>query len=294
MLVRGAWLHHAFVCIHPFEDGNGRVARVLTLLSVLAGEYAPLVVDRDRRDEYLDALNAANEGDLRVLIHLFAELEIIALRAELEAPLARAAGVEGAASVARAVVSRLRDVRRAGTVERRAAAESLASAMHDRLREHLSAEGEQVAAAFAELDETARCSVDGARPPEERARWWRIQLVDAARRVDFFANLGAGAWWVRLRLVVAGQELRYVAAVQKVGRGESGVLAVTVFAEQPAPHATSPGEDRRLPQRLLDITTADSVTLVHTDTVEGRWPDVDALTERTLAAAVARFGESLT
>jgi len=28
-LVRAAWLHHAFILIHPFEGGNGRVARAL-------------------------------------------------------------------------------------------------------------------------------------------------------------------------------------------------------------------------------------------------------------------------
>jgi hypothetical protein len=34
-LVRSAWLHHRFIQIHPFEDGNGRVARALaSLISV--------------------------------------------------------------------------------------------------------------------------------------------------------------------------------------------------------------------------------------------------------------------
>lgn len=31
-LIRSAWLHHSFIQIHPFEDGNGRVARAITLL----------------------------------------------------------------------------------------------------------------------------------------------------------------------------------------------------------------------------------------------------------------------
>ncbi|MGH3683532.1 MAG: Fic family protein [Pseudonocardiaceae bacterium] len=45
-VVRAAWLHHQFIRIHPFEDGNGRVARALTLLVLLRANYAPLVVDR--------------------------------------------------------------------------------------------------------------------------------------------------------------------------------------------------------------------------------------------------------
>lgn len=74
-LVRAAWLHHSFICIHPFEDGNGRVARALVLLVLLRANYAPLVVERTRRDEYLNALDAANEGDVAPLIRLFAGLE---------------------------------------------------------------------------------------------------------------------------------------------------------------------------------------------------------------------------
>jgi len=83
-LTRAAWLHHAFVSIHPFEDGNGRVARALTMLVLLQSDYAPLVVDRFSRESYIAALEAANEGDLRDLVRLFGRLEIVALRAEME------------------------------------------------------------------------------------------------------------------------------------------------------------------------------------------------------------------
>src|SRR5262249_44650760 len=44
-ITNSAWLHHRFVQIHPFADGNGRVARALTLLAMQRHRYAPLVVD---------------------------------------------------------------------------------------------------------------------------------------------------------------------------------------------------------------------------------------------------------
>jgi prophage maintenance system killer protein len=89
-VVRAAWLHHRFISIHPFEDGNGRTARALVLLDLLKANYAPLVVDRTRRDEYICALDVANEGDLSRLVRLFCELEIVALRSELSSMLALA------------------------------------------------------------------------------------------------------------------------------------------------------------------------------------------------------------
>src|SRR6266704_240630 len=70
-VIRAAWLHHRFVAIHPFQDGNGRVARALTLLVLLRAHYAPLVVGRHQRGDYLDALDVA-AGDLRPLVRLFA------------------------------------------------------------------------------------------------------------------------------------------------------------------------------------------------------------------------------
>lgn len=51
-------LHLAFVRIHPFCDGNGRMARLLANLPVLKAGHPPIVIDRTRRREYLQYLSA--------------------------------------------------------------------------------------------------------------------------------------------------------------------------------------------------------------------------------------------
>ena len=74
--VEAAWLHHRFAQIHPFEDGNGRVARALTTAVFLRADYLVLVIrDEEHRDPYLDALEAADDGDLGPLVDLFADIE---------------------------------------------------------------------------------------------------------------------------------------------------------------------------------------------------------------------------
>ena len=83
-VVSAAWLHHRFVQIHPFQDGNGRVARALTLLAFEQRHYAPMVVDRDSRAGYLQALDEANAGDLVPLGRLFTELAMRCIRREME------------------------------------------------------------------------------------------------------------------------------------------------------------------------------------------------------------------
>ncbi|HEY3366716.1 MAG TPA: Fic family protein [Symbiobacteriaceae bacterium] len=64
---RAARFHHRFVYIHPFVDGNGRTARLLTNLILMAVGYPPAIIkaDPDRRIAYLDALEEASvRGDL--------------------------------------------------------------------------------------------------------------------------------------------------------------------------------------------------------------------------------------
>ena len=70
--VLSAWLHHRFVQIHPFHDGNGRVARALASLVFVRQGWFPLVVHRDQRIDYIDALETADRGDLVPLVGLFA------------------------------------------------------------------------------------------------------------------------------------------------------------------------------------------------------------------------------
>ena len=42
--VEAAWLHHRFAQIHPFQDGNGRIARALATLIFSKANWLPLVV----------------------------------------------------------------------------------------------------------------------------------------------------------------------------------------------------------------------------------------------------------
>ena len=74
-LAEAAWLHHRFVQIHPFQDGNGRVARSLASLVFIKAGWFPLVIRNEIREQYLDALAAADNGNLSELINLFADVQ---------------------------------------------------------------------------------------------------------------------------------------------------------------------------------------------------------------------------
>ena len=72
--VEAAWLHHRFTQIHPFTDGNGRVARSLSTMALIQGGSFPLVVREEKRSEYIDALEWADKGNLAPLVNFFVSL----------------------------------------------------------------------------------------------------------------------------------------------------------------------------------------------------------------------------
>ena len=54
-------LHLDFVTIHPFFDGNGRMARLLANLPVLRSGFPPIVIPTEARNEYKISLSSYQE-----------------------------------------------------------------------------------------------------------------------------------------------------------------------------------------------------------------------------------------
>ena len=50
--------HISFVSIHPFFDGNGRMARLLANFPLLRNGFPPIIIQRSARREYIDLLSA--------------------------------------------------------------------------------------------------------------------------------------------------------------------------------------------------------------------------------------------
>ena len=68
-----ALLHHGFVRIHPFIDGNGRVARLLTNLYLISRGYPPVVLKIEERGKYYRFLRAADAGNPGLFVNFIAK-----------------------------------------------------------------------------------------------------------------------------------------------------------------------------------------------------------------------------
>ncbi|EJD51217.1 hypothetical protein AURDEDRAFT_57129, partial [Auricularia subglabra TFB-10046 SS5] len=66
-----SWIHLVFGRCHPFEDGNGRVTRILASYPLLKQGYPPVSLGRKDTPAYFPAINKAYEGDHGPLIACF-------------------------------------------------------------------------------------------------------------------------------------------------------------------------------------------------------------------------------
>lgn len=65
------FFHLRFIRIHPFGDGNGRMARIGTNLVLMLSGYMPLVVRQEDKQEYYRALNQSSTEDVTPLALFF-------------------------------------------------------------------------------------------------------------------------------------------------------------------------------------------------------------------------------
>ena len=79
-----AWLHYQFVNLHPFVDGNGRVARLLMNLALLRSGYVITVIPPTIRSRYIDIVKTCQkEGDPLLFIDFMSNMVWEGLKEQL-------------------------------------------------------------------------------------------------------------------------------------------------------------------------------------------------------------------
>ena len=72
-LILAAWAHWAIARVHPFEDGNGRMARLWQDLILLRSRLSVAIIRPQEREAYLNALTQADEGEFNPFAQLICQ-----------------------------------------------------------------------------------------------------------------------------------------------------------------------------------------------------------------------------
>ena len=97
-VIIAATFHYRFVRIHPFDDGNGRMARLLMNMILIKHGYTVAIIPREERDQYIQTLEQADKSeDLAEFITYVAHCCEYALNLHLKA--ARGEDIEEAGDI---------------------------------------------------------------------------------------------------------------------------------------------------------------------------------------------------
>ena len=225
--VRAAWLHHRFAQIHPFQDGNGRVARAIASLVLIGAGWFPLVVTRDDRARYLQALGNADEGSLTPLTALVAEIE----KTWFLKALSIAEDVQRATRRRKQVLAAIRD--KFSPVSPPAAEElerarQTAAWLWDYCRQSIEQAATELQESLGNSD-ARRAWCDTGEDSDPRRRMWnRHQIIQTARQLGYFANTRPYHEWVRLGIVTENGRAEILTSFHAIGTEYRGLVAVSM------------------------------------------------------------------
>ena len=73
-IVLATIFHNQFVYIHPFEDGNGRVSRLLLNFILIKHAYFQVIIYNDEKHKYYSALRNSKGGDMKPTVMFLSDI----------------------------------------------------------------------------------------------------------------------------------------------------------------------------------------------------------------------------
>ena len=72
-ILLAAEFHYKFIRIHPFDDGNGRTARILMNFILMKFGYPPVIIKTQDKDNYFAVLQLADAGNIESFLEYIAQ-----------------------------------------------------------------------------------------------------------------------------------------------------------------------------------------------------------------------------
>ncbi|MEA5535598.1 Fic family protein [Crocosphaera sp. XPORK-15E] len=195
--IESAWLHHRFTQIHPFQDGNGRVARCLASLVFIQASWFPLVLTRDDRAVYIAALEGADQGNLSSLINLFAKSQKQAFLRSLglsEQVLSERRRTDFMIS---SIAEKLKQNQSASIQEKCRKVENFSSSLFDIASGRLQDIADEIKLSVQNFISDAEVFTIAA-SVGDRSYYHRYQVVETAKQLGYFANTRNYHSWIQL------------------------------------------------------------------------------------------------
>lgn len=289
-VIVAAWAHHRFTQIHPFQDGNGRVARALTTLILLKHNLLPLVVDRDMRVGYIDALEAADHGDLAPLAHLFARLERSAILQALsiDADSEVRAEKKLSSAVIESLAAKFDRRKQAAQVELRKV-DALAADLRAHARRSVQQTFNALAKTVAFVGQPDIRIADGG-PDRQNAHWYKFDVIKSGEASGKYINFDEAHYFLKASFKLERERLVFVVSFHHVGRELTGIMEATAFARL---ESYEDSDDRKSVVDDFSTCSLEPFVITWRTTEEEVSASFERWLDAALAVAIKEFGDRL-
>ena len=215
--VSAAWL----------QDGNGRVARAITSLALIGAGWFPLVVTREDRSQYIEALGDADEGNLVPLTNLIAKLQ----RKQFLCALSIAEDVQSQDQRLEQILEAINEMFNGDSAPasgRLQQALDTAEKLWDTCESYFIDTAEKLQLSLGNSISRKAWSDSGQNSDVERRKWNRYQIVQTARGLDYFANTRDHHEWVRLGIVTENGRSEILTSFHAIGTEYRGLVGVSM------------------------------------------------------------------
>jgi len=238
--VLSAWVHHRLTQIHPFQDGNGRIARANASHVFLKKGLFPLVVRESDRKDYIGALEKADAGNIESLIKLFAKRQRDSILAALgiQQQVVQAKHSKQIISSALALLvakSTAKKKQLSSVVGVANELQNLAESKLDKLRADLDPKLRRIE---TYCGQTFNASLKKAENGEKESYYYQRQIYEVGKIHDYYANLDRYKSWTRL-IIYTDKIFEIVFSIHGHGHSDNGVMVVTGFTFEKIPSEDS-------------------------------------------------------
>lgn len=285
-----SWLHHRFAQIHPYQDGNGRVARAITTMVLLRTNLLPLVIDRDIRSDYITSLESADAGDLTGLAQLFARLERTAILQALSVD--ADAEISEQRSVTAAVIQSLGDKfnrRREARATELRGVNDIAVSLRAQARRVIETYFNSLADTIGDVSPRDIHIGEGG-PERDNQHWYKYEVTQTAREAGKFANFLEPHYFIKATIRVDRECLTFVSSFHHIGRDLTGIMEATAFARL---ESYEDSDERQSANEQFFVCSMEPFVFTYqTNIAEVTSSFVDWL-DRALAVSLKEYGDRL-
>ena len=226
-IIIATWFHHAFTTVHPFQDGNGRVVRLLASLILIKHRLFPFTVLREEaKIKYIDALEKADDNDPQPLVEYFAEVQKRHVEKALNLKEVSSSSFE---EVAEIFSGKIENWKKEKVAKKEKQLDESRLKIFNFCSKHLHSIEEQLK---KKLNGNAKITVLSCSPEKnERQEYYYGQIIKYAIKHDYYFNRNFPKSWLTFRVELDKKNCYQLCiTIHHYGYGDS-TLAIGAFLE---------------------------------------------------------------